>query len=315
MNDVERELYREAGLPVDDDDPFRIDYAAELQAMKDEWAWVDAKFKAKKKAERRAAFIESLRTLELLAPLTKDQPELLSLESCRPGRTRHRYGWRHIKVDSHTLQSALPQGEHLPKCAEDIPSELFNNIIWHVNHLCLELPRKYEDVRYLVRQLRTDWKSSDDCLSSLKACSLVCRHWAAKSRQYMYSGSVLSICSKEDFEIALAFATRGCPTLAKTAILRAVRWIDVCQRYDTPRSFYHLLLHPLTRHRLRTIILQGPIPEQFPRCFVNTLTGGFLSPLSPRLPTRGLDTALSWTSISHPSDMLSNTSNTSRSHL
>ncbi|KAI0090490.1 hypothetical protein BDY19DRAFT_1055499 [Irpex rosettiformis] len=152
-----------------------------------------------------------------------------------------------------------------------IPPELFDNILFFVDRDSFA----YLDGRKSAISLRRYQGDPDDrdVLHRLKLCSLVSRHWANRCRRYMFTGVTLIISSVEEAEIFRTYVTHGCPSLVQ--VHRLIGRVSVEQRYDAHRSFCHVLhsLAPLIKDnpelRESTLRLIGPVPDTFPRVFLD----------------------------------------------
>ncbi|KAI0094174.1 hypothetical protein BDY19DRAFT_901425 [Irpex rosettiformis] len=175
--------------------------------------------------------------------------------------------------------------EQLSKTGATIPPDLFDNILFYVDRRSPRSARKPKSKGYK----RLKRHQSTDVAHSLKACSLVCRHWANRCRQNTFSGAELVISSAEDAEIFRTYATRGCSSLLP--VHKLIERISVEQSYSAPRSFCHILypLWPLLGDHVKytSLKLTGPIPDKFPRVFLDSPHWSFapsavISPLLPR---------------------------------
>lgn len=164
------------------------------------------------------------------------------------------------------IVGALPEQipNHIVKPAVQIPLELFDIILFYVDLHCprSEQSRRSGANRTLRRKAKDD---AEDVTRDLKACSLVCLHWALRCRLYMFHRVTLAISSPEDAQVLVGYALIGCPSLAP---VHQLAWrITVVQDYQAAYPFcYHLhLLNPLTdRSFFYQLRLRGPVPERFP---------------------------------------------------
>ncbi|KAI0748973.1 hypothetical protein BC629DRAFT_129786 [Irpex lacteus] len=156
-----------------------------------------------------------------------------------------------------------------------IPPELFDNVLFYVNvHRALQ-------ARDGGLSRGSGRPSSYDALTDLKRCSLVCRFWANRCRQYMFAGRTLEIYRSEDAEIFRRYAIGGCAALIP--VHQLIGEIQVYLRYDgLINSFLHLLYLSVIRQKLRLLSIHGPIPTGFHPAKLDTPHWG--SPPSVVLP-------------------------------
>ncbi len=122
--------------------------------------------------------------------------------------------------------------------------------------------------------------SSYDALTDLKRCSLVCRFWANRCRQYMFAGRTLEIYRSEDAEIFRRYAIGGCAALIPVHHL--IGEIHVYLRYDgLINSFLHLLYLSVIRQKLRLLSIHGPYSNRLSPCEARYTSLGITTIRSP----------------------------------
>ncbi|KAI0808909.1 hypothetical protein BC629DRAFT_1480231 [Irpex lacteus] len=194
---------------------------------------------------------------------------------------QHTYpaGWFSPAANAYHLWSSrlsthaiLLHRERVNALSARIPPELFDNILFHVNHQCI--PRRGEVRPNEMRLVRRQYTESIlDTSYPIKTCSLVCRRWANQCRGHLFSKAILIASSHEDVEQLITYATRGCPSLVPIHILIGEFW--VAQRYDAPYSFCHRL-HSFMQYKMTDVSLRlkvrllGPVPDGCPLKMLNT---------------------------------------------
>ncbi|KAI0763919.1 hypothetical protein BC629DRAFT_969855 [Irpex lacteus] len=103
--------------------------------------------------------------------------------------------------------------------------------------------------------------SSNDILTDLKQCSLVCLFWANRCREHIFQDRTLEINSYEDAEIFRQYIGGGSSRL--TPVHQLIHGIYATQRYDRQRSFLHLLYVLVIKDKLQSFSITGPVPDGF----------------------------------------------------
>ncbi|KAI0083241.1 hypothetical protein BDY19DRAFT_711092 [Irpex rosettiformis] len=151
--------------------------------------------------------------------------------------------------------------------SRQIPPELFDNILFYV---CLD--NRWAGAGDTLDSLNADDRSLSKNVLSRNAttCSLVCLHWANRCRQWLFRNKRLKICSFEEAQTLIRYATQGCASLVPVHKLIESIWVE--QRYDRRQSFCDRLymLKVKLGVRLSELNLIGPVPHGFPPCKLDT---------------------------------------------
>lgn len=174
--------------------------------------------------------------------------------------------------------------------AARIPPELFDSIIFYVN--CDRITQRYTDGLY-----NTGKTSSNRNLNALKRLSLVCRFWANKCRQYIFSGKILYLVWHKDAEIFRRYTVEGSSYLIPIYQLVSEIWVN--QSYESGSSFLHLLYLPVIQEKLTRLQISGPIPDDFHTAKLDTPHWGV--PSTVVLPPSFVRNAISVANLRLPS--------------
>ena len=152
---------------------------------------------------------------------------------------------------------AHPRHERIMGLGASIPEELFEHILFHVGYNYIH------DSPFWTFALVDPGNKAQD----IKACSLVCRHWANQCRRHMFTGITLIISSPEQADTFIKYATptRGCTPPSLIPVHQLIREIQIEQTYDVSRSFchrFHIFKSEFGK-RLSELRLLGPIPPGF----------------------------------------------------
>ncbi|KAI0083218.1 hypothetical protein BDY19DRAFT_744018 [Irpex rosettiformis] len=135
-----------------------------------------------------------------------------------------------------------------------IPPELFDTILFY---LCLDSDPDYTKGQEFLRR-------------AIMLCSLVCLRWANLCREALFRDKELFIDSSEKERTLVKYATQGCPSLVP--IHKLIESISVEQGYDVRHSFCDRVYMFKAKFgvRLSSLTLDGPVPEGFPPCKLDT---------------------------------------------
>ncbi|KAI0090065.1 hypothetical protein BDY19DRAFT_938224 [Irpex rosettiformis] len=153
-----------------------------------------------------------------------------------------------------TLCANLPHESWSPASTR-LPCKLFDNILF------------YLWIDYNLSRLR-----GDPVHRQVMRCSLVCLHWANWWRRWLFKGIDLEIRSFEEAQTLVKYAAQGLGCPALIPVHKLIRSIRVKQNYDGRRSFCDrvYMLKATLGVRLSTLTLNGPVPDGFPLCKLDT---------------------------------------------